>query len=107
LHNLSGGELEAAFFRCWTRKEAYIKACGEGLALPLDSFDVEFAAGKPAALLATRPDPSLAGCWQLHDLSTEPGYVAALAIETDASRLRNAPALERSEPIAFLAQEEN
>jgi 4'-phosphopantetheinyl transferase len=80
LLGLSGSELHEAFFRCWTRKEAYIKACGEGLALPLDSFDVEFAAGKPPALLATRPDPSIVDHWQLYDLPVGPGYAAALAL---------------------------
>ena len=80
LKHLSGEELYMAFFRCWTRKEAYVKARGEGLSLPLDQFDVSVAEGEQRALLATRPDPSEAGRWTVRDLQTSPGYAAALAV---------------------------
>jgi 4'-phosphopantetheinyl transferase len=82
LERLSGEELDAAFFRCWTRKEAYIKARGEGLSLPLHQFDVSVANSESPALLATRPDPSEAGRWILRDVPTSPGYAAALAVQT-------------------------
>jgi len=69
-----------AFFACWTRKEAYIKARGDGLALPLDQFTVSLAPGEPAALLSTAWDPQEAARWALHDLAPGPGYMAAVAV---------------------------
>ena len=70
-----------AFFHGWARKEAYIKAKGKGLALPLDEFEVAIAPGCPAALLATHPDPIEASRWSLVELPAEPGYVSALCVE--------------------------
>jgi 4'-phosphopantetheinyl transferase len=80
LEKLSGEELPAAFFRCWTRKEAYVKARGEGLSLPLHQFDVSVAAEVSQALLATRPDASEASRWIVHDLPAGQGYAAAVAV---------------------------
>jgi 4'-phosphopantetheinyl transferase len=69
-----------AFFRCWTRKEAYIKATGDGLSLPLSQFDVSLAAGEKNALLAMRPDGSEADRWLLREVPAGPGYIAALCV---------------------------
>jgi len=69
-----------AFFRCWTRKEAYIKATGDGLSLPLSQFDVSLAGGEKNALLATRPDGFEAGRWLLQEVPAGPGYIAALCV---------------------------
>jgi 4'-phosphopantetheinyl transferase len=70
-----------AFFDCWTRKEAYIKAIGGGLSLPLDQFDVSFRPGDPARLLATRPEPAEAGRWAIRALDMGADYRAAVAVE--------------------------
>lgn len=76
-----------AFFHCWTRKEAYIKAQGKGLSLPLDQFDVTLNPDEPAALLATRHDPPEAQRWSLRSLIPGEGYVGALAVEGHSWRL--------------------
>lgn len=70
-----------AFFLCWTRKEAYIKARGEGLSMPLDQFDVSLIPGEPAALLSTRPDSNEAPGWFLRNLTPACGCAAALAVK--------------------------
>jgi 4'-phosphopantetheinyl transferase len=73
-------ERVAAFFRCWTRKEAYIKATGDGLSLPLSQFDVSLASGESNALLATRPDAGEAGRWLLREVPGGSGYIAAVCV---------------------------
>jgi 4'-phosphopantetheinyl transferase len=72
-------ERPAAFFRCWTRKEAFIKGKGMGLSLDLSLFDVALAPGEAPLLAASRHDPSDVNRWRLHDINVGPGYSAALA----------------------------
>jgi 4'-phosphopantetheinyl transferase len=74
------GQQAQGFFNCWTRKEAWIKARGEGLSIALNSFEVTLAPGEPARLVATRPDAEEAGRWSLRALDCEPGFAAALAV---------------------------
>lgn len=69
---------QEAFFRCWTRKEAYLKAVGEGLARPLDQIQVSLAPGEPARILG---DSQEAERWCLREVIPADGYIAALAVE--------------------------
>lgn len=78
----------AAFFRCWTCKEAFLKAQGVGLSRSLGSFDVELNPALPARLIATRPDAGEAGQWNLHDIEAPPGYAAATAIEGPITEIK-------------------
>jgi len=73
-----------AFFTCWTRKEAYIKARGEGLSMPLNEFDVSLSPGEPAALLNVRINPQEVNRWSLQALDPAPGYIGALIVEGQA-----------------------
>jgi 4'-phosphopantetheinyl transferase len=70
-----------AFFNCWTRKEAYIKAQGLGLSLPLESFDVSLTPNEPALLRATRPDAQEAARWVLVCLDIDSDYAGTVAVE--------------------------
>jgi 4'-phosphopantetheinyl transferase len=70
-----------AFFNCWTRKEAFIKAVGEGLSFPLDAFDVSMIPGESAALLGVRVNGLEATRWTLRELQPGSGYVGAVAAE--------------------------
>lgn len=79
LHSLPRRQQEKAFFNCWTRKEAYLKARGEGLGFPLDQFSVSLAPGDPPALLSSSTDSLECEDWSLFDLPIS-GYAAALAI---------------------------
>ena len=67
-----------AFYNCWTRKEAFIKAIGEGLTCPLDSFDVTLIPGEPAQLLQVKGSTAEANKWRLQSLNPVEGYVAAI-----------------------------
>ena len=86
---LPPGEKCEGFFRCWTRKEAYLKAHGLGLSLALDSFDVALAPGERQALLATRPDRDEARRWSLCEVDAGSGYQAALCVNGSGWTLKS------------------
>jgi 4'-phosphopantetheinyl transferase len=79
---------EKAFFRCWTRKEAYFKAKGGGLSFNLNQFEVSFTPGEPAAILNIFDDPKEKNHWSLIDIDLGPDYAAALAVEEFGLDLR-------------------
>jgi 4'-phosphopantetheinyl transferase len=72
-----------AFFACWTRKEAYLKARGDGLSLPLDTFDVAFIPGELPRLIETRHDPAEVRRWTLR--AFDPGYGCMAAVAAEGS----------------------
>lgn len=79
-----------AFLACWTKKEAYLKACGNGLAVPLDGFSLPLTtdpAEGPIDLDATSSDIVPARPWSLYTLQPAAGYIGALAIEGGGWRL--------------------
>lgn len=70
-----------AFFNCWTRKEAFIKATGDGLTWPLDKFDVSLVPGEPAGLLRIEGDSKAASRWSIVELKPSSNNIAAVAYE--------------------------
>ena len=95
LRQLPDEQRHEAFFRCWTRKEAFIKALGEGLSHPLDQFDVSLTPDSPAVLLATRPDAQEVKRWKLWNIQVPGDYSAALAFEAESSSVLVWPRVDR------------
>ena len=69
------------FFNCWTRKEAFIKALGDGLSHPLDRFDVSLAPGEPARILRVGGTAGDHCGWTLHSLRPGPGLIGAIVVQ--------------------------
>ncbi len=78
----------SAFFHIWTCKEAFIKACGQGLSLPLASFSISMPPGEAPHILRIADDPAGADQWTLCAYEPVPGYAAALAIRSREIELR-------------------
>jgi 4'-phosphopantetheinyl transferase len=86
LASLPAEDRPAAFFACWTRKEAFIKAEGKGLSIPLAEFEVTLKPGQPARLLAGGSEQTVAH-WNLHHLDPAPGYIGAVCFPSHADNL--------------------
>ncbi|HZS44114.1 MAG TPA: 4'-phosphopantetheinyl transferase superfamily protein [Blastocatellia bacterium] len=81
LRQLPENEQIEGFFNCWVRKEAYIKADGKGLSIPLNEFDVSIESDHPEVRLRSQSNPREASRWRLHHLSPADDYAAAVAVE--------------------------
>jgi 4'-phosphopantetheinyl transferase len=89
-HSLPVSLQQSAFFHAWTQKEAYLKACGTGLSIPLDQIEVSIDPRTPAAIVSTRTDPT-DQIWQIQQLKITPAYAGAIVVgggmEIDRERL--------------------
>ena|SRR5438105_6792323 len=81
LRRLPATEQCEAFYCAWTRKEAYLKACGEGLSFGLERVEVSFSPAEPARIRAVAGVPNVSAAWTLKHLSPDPNYVGAVAVE--------------------------
>ena len=77
-----------AFFKGWTRKEAFIKAIGDGLSYPLDSFDVSLSPSRPAQVLAIGGSETAAAEWSIDALEPAPDVQAAVAVAAPGVQIR-------------------
>ena len=80
LRNLPVELRREGFFNCWTRKEAFIKATGEGLQRPLDSFDVSLMPNAPVVFESIDGDSVTAKQWTLNHFAVTTEYIGAMAI---------------------------
>jgi 4'-phosphopantetheinyl transferase len=88
---------QKAFYRCWTRKEAYVKAVGDGLYVRLDQFQVTLLSDQPARLVHIGNDVRPAAEWTLQHLDPAPKYVGALAYKAVARDVAFRQPLEAQE----------
>lgn len=87
LETVGKSQRELAFFNCWTRKEAYIKAIGDGLSKPLDQFAVSLIPGDAPRFLSVDGDQAEAHRWTLHHFEPCEGYLGALAFRGQGLRI--------------------
>lgn len=80
ISSLPADQRQAAFFNCWTRKEACVKAVGQGVWSAFGRWEVSVAPGEPARVVVADGEAAGAGDWSLVHLEPAPGYVGALAV---------------------------
>lgn len=96
---LPATDKETGFFNCWTRKEAYIKAMGGGLSIPLDSFQVTLRPGVAARMVSLDGSAEAARCWTLHDFTPAPGYTGAIAYRDEPRSIQAMPVMPVDEIV--------
>jgi 4'-phosphopantetheinyl transferase len=82
---------QTAFFTAWTRKEAYTKAVGLGLYLPLDSFSVVLDPEQTPRLIEVDGSPDKAAAWTLRDIAAPPGHLGALVVKGKVAKIETRP----------------
>lgn len=87
LESMGEDEWLHGFFNCWTRKEAFVKATGEGLSRSLDSFEVSLAPGQPASLIRIQGCEDTVRRWRMADLAEVSGYASALVVAGSIGQL--------------------
>lgn len=99
LMDLPDEQRHEGFFNCWTRKEAYIKAVGDGLSVPLDSFEVTLRPGDAARMIGLNGSATQAQQWTLHSFTPAADYAGAIAYRDTARPLAIQPLLTAGEII--------
>jgi 4'-phosphopantetheinyl transferase len=92
------------FFNCWTRKEAFIKAIGDGLTHPLDRFDVSLSPGERAELLSVGDTPGNACGWKLYSFPAFTGFVGAVVVQERSIASWNSWAIDAPAPEPMTGQ---
>jgi 4'-phosphopantetheinyl transferase len=101
LMSLPVNQRERAFFLCWTRKEAYIKAIGDGLSAPLNGFRVTMQPTQPVRFIHIAHDTNAAKDWTLQDLQLASNYVAALAYRGWPRKVAVSPIMDPAELLSI------
>lgn len=88
-HSLPENAKNRAFYSCWTRKEAYVKALGMGLSYPLDAFTVSFLPDEPPELKPAQSNMNTESDWTIEDICVNADHVAAVAVEGHGARFQH------------------